>query len=361
MNKKAIYLDTNFIIAKQSESTITIVEELRRKGFDVFVTQMVIEEVKANNRREIAKKIDALKLISKSKLCKLYFPLEEAISFINLEEIYHTSDKRCDVFFHALFKDCIINNLDTEDLLSNLIERDMKKAPPFADGDSDKGWKDTIIWLAIMGFSSKNRYEDYYFITDDGFNKKSAQMAIEFRDAVGKDIVFVSFKDEKLMFRTLGIIEAEKQTLIDGAPFTQAEISPLSKDDVSRIKNAIHNFATTDVEYNEFGDTYRRNVFEFYEYVSKHQIEEFLDALSNDAYLFTFFDFVDIDGYFTKLNINAKTVNAIPLDSFNDMVDCWIDIKSNHQEYKEQFLAKIKQDFDSMFIEKEPGTDDLPF
>lgn len=155
MNDKAIYLDTNFIIGKQSESSAEIVNELRKQGFEVFVTRTVVEEVKAKNRRELIKIIDDLKGIVNHKLCKIYFPLDEATLFIETEKILDLSDEKCDSFFKSVFKDHIIEDLEMDNLLQALIERDKKKTPPFADGASDKGWKDTIIWMAIIRHAKK--------------------------------------------------------------------------------------------------------------------------------------------------------------------------------------------------------------
>lgn len=363
MNNKVIYVDTNFVIGKQLKPAAEIIKEFRMQGFDVFVTKTVIEEVKAYNKRNLTNKINELKGIAKHKLSTIYFPLDNVISSIDIDKILTESDRRCDNYFNKIFKNSIIDDLASKDLLSTLLERDKKKIPPFVEGDSDKGWKDTIIWMAIIQHALENQYDQFYFITEDQFDKNGPKMIDEFKDRTGKKIVFVPHKNIDAMYDTLGIEKKENKSAKDDSPFLQVEVSAMTKEEIDNVKEVINDFMTTEVEYNAFGDTARFNVFEFYEKIDENKIEKLLEKLREEASMYAFFDSINLDEFFERTGINAKTIYPLPIESVTKLVECWSSILSKHPNYKKQFLVRMKQDFDT-FLKTDyisDHDDELPF
>ena len=76
-----------------------------------------------------------------------------------------------------------------------IVERALDKKAPFegVDKQSDKGFKDALIWESMLEFAEKNEGTYLFFTGDKRFK---GELELEFKDFTGNNI-FIFGKDEK--------------------------------------------------------------------------------------------------------------------------------------------------------------------
>jgi hypothetical protein len=77
-------------------------------------------------------------------------------------------------------------------ILPKLINKAIKRKKPFykKDNEVDSGFKDSILWESILEFASGNRYDKYFFLTNDS-DFEDASLRKEFSLITGKEISIV--------------------------------------------------------------------------------------------------------------------------------------------------------------------------
>ncbi len=181
--KKAFVFDTNFII--ENKKLNEVIETLCG-DFDVYVTQVSIDERIAqlcNDEKRKYDEIDKLKQKYKGILSFKILKEQEA----RLTELKNAIQRN----YIDLFKDNIIPFNKTSEMFSEVLKRAYDKTAPFsnADGASDKGFKDSLIWIALLSFFKSNGNNSIVFVTNDGgFIKNADILCQEFKDVTGKTI-----------------------------------------------------------------------------------------------------------------------------------------------------------------------------
>lgn len=62
---------------------------------------------------------------------------------------------------------------DGEILFKEILDMAVNKKPPFIEGNSDKGFKDSILFLSLLKFAKENKYDKYVlFSEDNGFSNR---------------------------------------------------------------------------------------------------------------------------------------------------------------------------------------------
>lgn len=158
--KKAFVLDTNFIIQyKEMDKVIMQLED----RFTVYVSQFTIEERVAQQFRDVRTKCSKLDELAK-----------DLIGIVHVETTY----KQEDLINHI--KDGVQRTYDTafgnniipfhtdESVLERIISRAHLRVPPFHPNDdaSDKGFKDTVIWLSLLDFFKQQGEDEVLFVTN---------------------------------------------------------------------------------------------------------------------------------------------------------------------------------------------------
>ena len=175
-----IFFDTNFLYSNRPQKDFFDI--LRTNDVVPYISELVIEELKGQNVRKIKKSYDDIMSKVNENMSKLYFNIKINI---DLEKCYKDSDKRMDKYMKDLFEDNIVAKLSDEEMVKSLFERNKFKLIPFADGNSDKGWVDTLIWLSFIQCCKDNKYDKYIFVTKDGiFTKNYDILKNEFNENV---------------------------------------------------------------------------------------------------------------------------------------------------------------------------------
>ena len=152
--KAAFVFDTNFII--QVKNLEDVVTNLADK-FSVFITQVSIDERIAQVCRETKEKLDRLENLKKE-----YGDIANITLKTTYEDISAWYRKNMQAKYERTFGVNIIP-------FSEILERAYQKQAPFLSDPkaSDKGFKDSLIWLSLLNFFKQNGSNQILFISED--------------------------------------------------------------------------------------------------------------------------------------------------------------------------------------------------
>lgn len=220
--KKAFVFDTNFIIEypKLTEVVANLSEE-----FTVYVTQVSIDERISQKYLEMKNKYEKL-----TALTDKYRDIANIRIKATLDKRFEAEKEFRQKGYIDLFGQYIIPFSLDNITLSRILDRVYKKIPPFlsVEGASDKGFKDSLIWLSLLEYFKSNGEDDIVFVTNDkGFIKNLDVLCKEFNDYTGKNI---AIKDNSY-YKSQFIRKESEITLAK-------EDSPIP--DVSQLREKIH-------------------------------------------------------------------------------------------------------------------------
>lgn len=103
------------------------------------------------------------------------------------------------------YKNINILPICSKEKFANIVERALEKRAPFLgkSKESDKGFKDALIWESILDFSEKNNGDFIFLTSDKGFDK---ELVDEFEKNKNNHIDIIKKDDLQLLD---GIIEAK--------------------------------------------------------------------------------------------------------------------------------------------------------
>ena len=129
-----------------------------------------------------------------------------------------------------LFKEHLIPYAKTATTFSTMLDRVYKKTPPFKDGDSDNGFKDSLMWLSILDYFKNNGENDVLFLTNDkGFLKQKEILTAEFKNFTGKSIQI----ENNDYYQTIGATPKEEK--VKALNFDHKDL----RERIAKIVNAI--------------------------------------------------------------------------------------------------------------------------
>lgn len=125
------------------------------------------------------------------KLNKKYSDLEKIKNeFKNFEEITIINNdlgikKVCENLKKYYFEELNIIPIPSDHnlLFKKILDMSINKKPPFIEGSSDKGFKDSILFLSLLKFAEENKYDKYVlFSKDNGFSNNTKELQDEFKN-----------------------------------------------------------------------------------------------------------------------------------------------------------------------------------
>lgn len=333
-----IFFDTNFLFSNRPQKDFF--DMLRSKEIMPFVSEIVIEELKGQVIRQIKKSHDDIMAKVNEKMSQLYFNLSINI---NLEKCYKDSDKRMDRYMKDLFGTNIIPKSSDEEIVKNLFERNKIKKVPFVDGNSDKGWVDTLIWLSFIQCCKDNIFDKYIFVSNDGgFTKHINTLKNEFEENIKQgDFQIKSFSnnDEILKYFSLEQVIEEKEE--QKPPFIKEEIivEPLSQEYIEKVRDHVYSIMYT-VETIGYNSWPEKN-WELDRKIDFKEAEMFCNILKSHQSEFIFFSEIDFGFVFEELNVGYKTIYKVNSKDYNEFINIWNEIELSKQNYKNAFLVYI--------------------
>lgn len=188
MKKVAIILDTNIAHQREKDckfdqfhifeydNTIGFIERHDlTDSVEVFIPEIVLSEITEHRKVKLRSALSKLENFKEqflsTNICEISF-LSEAKSF--------DSDKYIDQIKERKLKEqvnIIPVPADKAALFNDILKKSVKKYPPFQEGKSDQGFKDSIILASIVEyFKGKPEYDTIYlFSNDNGFSSVDCQ------------------------------------------------------------------------------------------------------------------------------------------------------------------------------------------
>ena len=201
MNKIAIILDTQIAHSPDKncsfdefhifeyDNTVDFIErhELTEK-IEIFIPEIVVNEIAEQRIRNLKKDLSKLNNLRgrflSSGICDISDENKDFNSIKHIDTLKERKLKHLNVI--PIPEDRLI-------LFNDILEKSLKKYPPFKQGKSDQGFKDAIILSSIIDFfKNKKEYEVYLFSDDNGFSSvnieeifNKEEIKLEIKNGVG--------------------------------------------------------------------------------------------------------------------------------------------------------------------------------
>lgn len=340
-----IFFDTNFLYSNKPQKDFFNI--LRSKDIVPFVSEIVIDELKGQNVRKIKKTHDEIRSKVNENMSQLYFNLKINI---DLDKCYLESDKRIDKYMEDLFKNNIVPKMSDQEIVKSLFERNKMKLIPFADGNSDKGWVDTLIWLSFIQCCKDNEFSKYVFVTKDGiFTKNINTLKKEFEENIKQrdfEIKSFSTNDEILKYFDLEQVVEEKEE--QKPPFVKEDIitEPLSQEYIEKVREHVDSIMFTEecMGYN----SWKEKNWKIDRKIDIKEAEMFCNILKSHQSDFIFFSEIDFGFVFEELKVGYETKYKVNGNLYNEFINIWNEIEANYQNYKHPFLVYVMNSLNDM-------------
>lgn len=335
----------------------------KQENEEFFVTDLVIDEIKFQNDRKLKKMYEDYDSLVKSSLNQNYFGLKNSI---NIETVYEKSSKEITKYFKKYFKDNIIYGYSKEQMYDELMDRVRFKKAPFFDNDnsSDKGFKDTLIWMSVLKFVESRKENKFVFVTNDkGYLKiRSKELIEEFNGLFSdKEISFVTKNDFNKRFNKEEDSPDSSSPIVNDGNKNNA--SELDSQNIKEYRQIVDNFYYYLEEAdNPFDESYVSNVFTMSKRPDFDGVVDFLDLLKIKLKDYVFHDVVDFADIITELGYTYVTQNSpISKKNYDELIETYMTVKDLYPAYFDGFIKYIIDSFCNIKIEVKGIDDDLPF
>lgn len=339
MKDYCVIFDTNILTENKK-----ILNEIKLKLdliSDIFIPMIVIEEIEAQKSRNI--KEDYLKIKAIIDKNSDIFKYEEKF---NLDETLKNSESNIEKWFRRY---CNNNIIDYNDIkISDILSRLKYKEPPFINenGSSDKGFKDSIIWISILKNRKIQDYKKIVLVTNDktGFIKRTKELYDEYNQEHTVSLIICSNIEE--LYNNLGITKVEK--IENNIEKPQKGIYKIDNiDDLKiRLNSCVENLLYTIYE-DDWGNEHRDNNFNIYNKMEEDDVECFLGLLEDFLNENIFFNLVDITELLSRCGIDSAGEN-VSSDYLNQLNDIYKDLRKNKSLYN-PFINFLKVEFNKLY------------
>ncbi len=345
--KKAFVFDTNFII--QNKDMDKVVSSLQ-DSFTVYVTQVSVEERIAQQCRELKGKYDRLPTLQEEYM---------KIAKIALLKSYEKYAKEYRIGIQAnydrLFASHVIPFSKTAELFSEILDRALKKLPPFSNVDnaSDKGFKDCLIWLSMLSYFKEYGENTVLFVSsDNGFKGNADVLCKEFKEITGKTL---EIKDNSYYKSIMEVVPAEKE-----------QVKQEKLPDIGLLREQIRNTiaALCGIETEDsWGNPYWERTFTTSKEVDADYMQVIFDGLRKDISNHIFdesvpaYDILALDDRIANGNVN------IPVFALENAMRLHDDIKAKYPNLINQFYSTSANIINQNYIAQpvDVSDDGIPF
>lgn len=348
-DKKAFVFDTNFII--ENKKRLDEVIKNLSANFNVYVTQVSVDERIAQNCRESKEKFDKVE-----ECVKNYPDIADVTMRKTFEEVctfYQTDTPKA---YRKIFANNIIPYDKDAAMFLKVLDRAYKKIPPFPKNEkSDHGFKDTVLWISLMNYFKDNGEDEVVFVTEDkGFVKNQNEMIEEFKRETGKSIKIMpnSYYEE--------LLEGQKSAPTAKKPKSSPDFSSLR----DRIHNTIYDICFIVAE-DYWGNESEESIFLISKEVDAFDVDIFFASLEKTVNDHILEKTVLTEEVFAVLDEFSPVMHDVSIDSLERALRLYEEIKEQYPEYMNQFCTAVINMFNRNYAEPENevviNDDDLPF
>lgn len=343
MEKTAFIFDTNFIV--QNNDLNSVVKELENRNYVVYVPQVAIEERIAQECLKIKQEYDNL-LKLKDRYSK--------IANIEITVKYEKSAQKHQVGMFAkyrrLFDTRILPLIFSESRFKVVFERAKIKEPPFVKGSSDKGFKDTLMWLSILDYFKEKGETKVVFVTDDNaFLEQKDVLEEEFVCETGKTIEI----KKNTAYREIIEPNANDEKKYVDIPEGINELR-------DRIEETLDNIRII-LETDDWGNYITRETYKTHTPFSKNEIIALFEGLNSF-----------INSHIFERNVMASVLfdnkegiidgdEMVSMESLEEVEKLYALIKKEYSSYMDQFYNAAVNILNRNFVPPVNINEELPF
>lgn len=333
-DNNVIIFDTSFLISN-AKSLGPIIKRINEK-YICYIPQICIDEYISKTYLSRIEKIEKFK-----EDVTNYGELGIHFDNTNIQNKKIIKEKTNE-FFKKIFDNKII--CFHEYSLTKIVNRAYDKIPPF--GESDTGFKDTLILLNIIDFINGKNKSKITFITND-------KDFLDEQDIISKEIL----EKTKCVFDIVdgknAIGRLYNYLKIDDEP---EEISNYVEDNDALVKidktrnelNTVCNNIFYYEEYDEYGyDTHSENTFKINKNLELDEVKKFIEkipvVLDNNIFL----QQLNMSDFFDDFTMFSDEVK-IKIEYFEQLISIYNLIKNN-SHYKKAFLNYLLKKFEDCY------------
>jgi hypothetical protein len=246
------------------------------------------------------------------------------------------------------------------------MERSKFKKPPFKDKDSDKGFKDTLIWINILSFYKNSSENDVLFVTkDNDFLKNKSLLEDEFVTLNPTNKIKIIDDDELTnILKKKTNVEPEKVTDNPSVAVKIVE-NKLDQQKIDRIRNIVDSILYSEVIHDFYnnGPEIIEN-YRFPSFVDEDQTIRICDLMVQKEKDYIFYEQLDMLEILQQAGIKDAVTNIqISRRDYSEFTKIYQDIKDNYPSYMPSFLKYLTEKLNSMHYYSDVTTEgeDLPF
>lgn len=319
--KEVITFDTNFIIENKI-GIGDIITDIQTQ-YDIILMNLIVEEIKGKKVRQTLKSYKTIK--DKIEKSKEENPWLRIIDTTNINSVTQTQEEKLEKWLIKAFDNNVIS-IDYKNYLPQIMERCKYKKPPFNDAEdaSDKGFKDTILFLNIIDYmKEKEDYEKIYLITaDNAFIKNKQSLQKEFFEKTDKELMILS-GDKEEIYKQLNIELKDNDNISE---HNDCEIFPkdesIDKNYTNKIISLIDNIIYS-------LDSYKNNnPFIIWGEVQEDDVKFLLDNFITNQEKYSFLEYIEIN---KVMNINCSQ-RRIKISDLKELSDLYM--KSDEENRK---------------------------
>lgn len=346
--KKAFIFDTNFII--ENLNLKKVVANLSEE-FTVYVTQISIDERVSQKYLELKSKYDKLLALTND-----YKGIANIRIITTLDKKHEAEKEITQKSYIDLFGKNIIPLPSGEITFSKVLDRVYKKTPPFSsvDGASDKGFKDSLIWISLLDFFQTSGEDEVVFVTNDnGFRKNTDELCKEFKESTGKNIII---KDNNYYKSLSDAKEPEAVPLKKEVPLP--DVNQIRE----RINEVIYSLCGVDTE-DYWGNPGWDRTFTLNQKVDASYMEHVFDHLKQDIRDNLFESAIPADKIL-GLDDHVENGVSIPMSSLEYALSLYEEILQKLPDYIPQFYSAAATIINRNYVEPQrisTEDDELPF
>lgn len=357
--KKCVIFDTNYIYENKN---LFFLFSAKKSDEDYFIPRLVVDEIISQNDRKIKDFYDGFYNLKNSPQNQ-YFNIEIELDLI---KAYNKGKSNISKYFDKHFGKNIIEFYDREKMFNELLERvRFKKAPFFnTHNGTDKGFKDSLIWMSILNFAQNSEYIDFFVVTkDNGFLKgRVEELKEEFRNEVGEE-KNLSIINNTEFDKSRENLEEKNDWGIDKSPIIEDDKSPrptiIDGKTIEKYRGFVKAFFLH-FEEDTFG-FYESHVFQVPHIPDIMKVEDFMEILSNNEPEYFFHDFINFEEELGMIGLkDSKQIYSISHENYLNIINAYQDLKMNNNVYLRSFLNYVRDSF-GQIKEQHSFEDDLPF
>ena len=343
--KIALVFDTNFIISYKNE-----LSEVHKKlsiTYDIYISEISIKERLSQKYLDLSARFDKIHKFKKEN--DNYINLELKYPF---ETCFEAENEYSSNGYKKLFGDKIIifnQNLET---FKKIMDRIFKKIPPFnkADNASDKGFKDTMLWLSILDYFKSNGNKNIIFATDDkAFKNNEEALCREFNEFTSKNI---EIKENSFFETTI----KQEEEIVEPLPSKVRPNIDLLRENVQMNVSALC-FGIFDCDV--WGNPEKSRLFKLQKKVTASDMKILFESLK-DIINENLFE-ISLPANFSFKNLSIENEFDISINALQNAQYLYRDIYENYIDYLPQFFNTAANIFNQNYEEDNPFSDDIPF